>query len=200
MAESLVKRFPNESKPTPSEEWIHLQFWPRNPYASSAIQYTSHFQVKYAVQAHQMRKSHPDARYVVVILQYVKQFLIAFKQYTLLLSVDDQAIVSVGEPGNPISSDVQGDHHTLVPMGGPTVTALDHDFQLHGIVLSLALAIEITDSHTDSFFFTGQLYVSNKDKVNQPSSPHRHSAAIVQLVRTNSVSYTHLTLPTIYSV
>ena len=125
--------------------------------------------------------------YVAVILQYVKQFAVAFKQYTLLLSVDDKAIVPVGEPGNPISSGVRGHHRALVPMGGPTLAALDHDFHLHGIVPSVALAIEIPDSHTDSFF-TGQPFVSNKDKVTQPSSPHRHSAEIVQLVCTNFTS------------
>ena len=124
-----------------------------------------------------MRKSHPDARYVAVILQYA----VAFKQYTLLLSVDDKAIVPVGEPGNPISSGVRGHHRALVSMGGPTFAALDHDFHLHGIVPSVALAIEILDSHTDSFF-TGQPFVSNKDKVTQPSSPHRHSAVMAVLI------------------
>ena len=64
VAERLTEKFRDESKPTPSEEWIRLQFWPRNPYASNAFRYTGRFQVKYAVQARQMRKSHPDARYI----------------------------------------------------------------------------------------------------------------------------------------
>ena len=170
--ERLVKQFPNDSVPTPLEEWLRLQFWPRNPYASNAIRYTGRFQVKFAVQAHQMRKSHPDARYVAVILQYVKHFAVAFKQHTLLLSVDDKAIVPVGEPGDPISTGVRGHHRSLVCSGGPTLAALDHDFHLHGIVPSVALAIEIPESPND--FFSGQPFVSNKDKVTQPSSPHRH--------------------------
>ena len=141
-------------------------------------------QVKFAVQARQMRKSHPDARYVVVILQYVKHFVVAFKQHTLLLSIDDKAIVPVGEPENPISTGVRGHHHSLVCTGGPSLAALDHDFHFHGIVPSVALAIEIPESPNDSFF-SGQPFVSNKDKVTQPSSPQGHSAEIVQLVCQN---------------
>ena len=38
--ERLAKQFPNDSVPAPSEEWLRLQFWPRNPYASNAIRYT----------------------------------------------------------------------------------------------------------------------------------------------------------------
>ena len=104
----LVKRFPGDSKPIPSAEWIRLQFWPRNPYANSALRYTGKFKVKYAVQSRQMRKSHPDSRYVAVLLQYVKFFAVSMQAYTLLFSVDDKAIVPVGEPSNPISSGVRG--------------------------------------------------------------------------------------------
>ena len=81
------------------------------------MRYTGRFQVKYAVQARQMRKSHPDSRYVAVILQYMKHFVIRFKDATLLLSVDDKAIVPVGEPGLPISSGVRGHHRALVLVG-----------------------------------------------------------------------------------
>ena len=66
VSERLAKQFPDDTKATPSEEWVQLQFWPKNPYATNALRYTGHFQVKYAVQACQMRKSHPDARYITV--------------------------------------------------------------------------------------------------------------------------------------
>ena len=31
ISERLAKQFPDNTKPIPSEEWIRLQFWPRNP-------------------------------------------------------------------------------------------------------------------------------------------------------------------------
>ena len=77
--ECLLKQFPGDSKPIPSEEWIRLQFWPRNPYANSALHYTGKFKVKYAVQVHQMRKSYPDSRYVAILLQYANFFCYLLK-------------------------------------------------------------------------------------------------------------------------
>ena len=65
---------------------------------------------------------------------------------------------------------------------GPVLAALDHDFHLFGIVPSVALAIEIPESPNDSFF-SGQPYVSNKDKITQPSSPYRHSVELVHLIK-----------------
>ena len=53
---------------------------------------------------------------------------------------------------------------------------------MFGIVPSVALAINIPESFNDSFF-SGQPYVCNKDKITQPSSPYRHSAELVQLVK-----------------
>ena len=120
-----------------------------------------------------MRKAHPYSKYVAVTLQYVKNFAVKYKSHALLLSVDDKAIVPVGEPDNPISTGVHGHHRspTFTSSCGSTLGALDHDFHLFGIVPSVALAINIPESFNDSFFFSGQPYVCNKDKITQPSSP-----------------------------
>ena len=108
-----------------------------------------------------MRKSHPDSKYVVVTLQYVKNFAVKYKNHALLLSVDDKAIVPVGEPDNPISTGVRGHHRSLTftSSSGPTLSALDHDFHLLGIVPSVALAINIPESFHDSFFFWAAICV-----------------------------------------
>ena len=70
----------------------------------------------------------------------------------------------VGEPGCPISTGVRDHNRSLVSSSSdaPLLAALDHDFHLFGIVPSVALAIDIPE------FFTGQLYVVNKDKITQP--------------------------------
>ena len=36
----LKQKFPNTEFVIPSEEWVRLQFWPRNPYSNSALHYT----------------------------------------------------------------------------------------------------------------------------------------------------------------
>ena len=37
ICERLSKRFPDVTKCVPSEEWLWLQFWPKNPYANNAF-------------------------------------------------------------------------------------------------------------------------------------------------------------------
>ena len=62
IADRLSQRFPDEKKGIPSEEWIQLQFWPRNPYGHSALHHTGQFNVKFSVQIQQLRKDHPDSK------------------------------------------------------------------------------------------------------------------------------------------
>ena len=92
----------------------------------------------------------------------------------------------VGEPGCPISTGVRDHNRSLVSSSSdaPLLAALDHDFHLFGIVPSVALAIDIPESPDDSFY-TGQLYVVNKDKITQA---YRHSAELVQLIHAINIS------------
>jgi hypothetical protein len=39
IAQQLGEKFPDEEKDIPSLEWIRYQFWPRNPYCSSALRH-----------------------------------------------------------------------------------------------------------------------------------------------------------------
>jgi len=151
--------------PIPSAEWIRLQFWPSNPYSGSALRYTGQFQVKHGVQVCQLRKDHPDARYVG----------------NILISVDDKAIVPVGEPHCPVSTGVRGHNKSLITVNGPQNSALDHDFHIHGIVPSVSLIVYIPLSEKDSFF-QGKACVVLKDKVSQPSSPLRHATELIRIL------------------
>ena len=40
ISEHLNKKFPENTLPIPSDEWIHLWFWPGNQYAHNALNYT----------------------------------------------------------------------------------------------------------------------------------------------------------------
>ena len=165
----------------PSIEWIRLQFWPSNPYSGAALRHTGRFQVKHGVQIRQMRKDHPDARYVGNILRYVKNFVVKHRSLVCMMSVDDKAIVPVGEPNFPVSTGVRGHNRSLVAVDGPQNCALDHDFHIHGIVPSVSFVVDIPTSSKDSFF-QGKAYVVLKDKVSQPSSPLRHSCELLNIL------------------
>ena len=148
------------------------------------MRYTGQFKVKFGVQICQLRKSHPDSHYVSALLQYTRHFVVRFRDYTTYMSVDDKAIVPVGEPDCPISTGVRGHNRSLVPLDGPTLLALDHDFHVHGIVPSVAFFVDIPENPKDSFF-NGQAFVSNKDKVTEPSSPLRHATETCHLIQTH---------------
>ena len=50
------------------------------------------------------------------------------------ISIDDKAIIPVGEPGLPVSSGVRGHNRSIALADGPNSITLDHDFYIHGIV------------------------------------------------------------------
>ena len=73
------------------------------------------------------------------------------RNFTTYMSVDDKAIIPVGEPIAPVSTGVCGHNRSLVPSEGPRVEAFDHDFHLHGIVSSVASCVNIPDNENDSW-------------------------------------------------
>ena len=99
-------------------------------------------------------------------------------------SVDDKAIVPIGEPDLPISTGMRGHNLSIVPLQGPGPVALDHDFHVHGVVPSVSFFVDIPQSSADSFY-RGKPFVCCKDKVTQPSSPLRHSTELCSIVRKN---------------
>ena len=183
ITERLLQKFPGQEVSIPSEEWIRLQFWPKNPFSCSALRHTGHFDVKFSVQIRQLRKDHPDAKYCSVLLKYVRSFACQHSNIVTYLSVDDKAIVPVGEPDCPIAASSRSHNRSLV-LTNASIKALDHDFHIHGIVPSVAFAVNIPESVHDSFY-SGRAFVTLKDKVLQPSSALRHAAEQSKILSSN---------------
>lgn len=185
--ERLEKKYPadEDKQQCPSLEWIRLQFWPPNPYSSTALQYTSQFEPRFGVQAQQLRLSHPDSKYVSVLLKYLKSFTVKFCHLTTYASIDDKAILPLGEPGLPISTGVWGHNRSIVPLQREsTPVALDHNFHVHGIVPSVSFFVSVPEFVSDSFY-TGKAFVCCKGKVIQASDPFRHSSELASILRMN---------------
>ncbi|WAR22044.1 hypothetical protein MAR_016018 [Mya arenaria] len=183
----IAKRVP-DGTPIPSNETIRLQFSPRNPFHNTALKYTGKFNVKFRVQTRQARVSHPDSHYAAKYFMYLKEFCVKFRENSMFLCMDDKAIIPVGEPGIPISTGVRGHNKVLAPTEGPLLVATDHDFHLGGLVPSVVFVTDIPEDPKDSFF-SGNMHVRTKDKVFSPSSPLRHGAELIKLLRhTNNYS------------
>ena len=109
------------------------------------------------------------------------KFYIQEKDIANYISVDDKAIIPVGEPGLPVFSGVRGHNCSIMLADVPSPATLDHDFHVHGIVSSVAFAVKIPDSPKDAFYHS-KAFVALKDKVTQPSSVLHHVTELLLLV------------------
>lgn len=176
----IKERLPNDSK-VPSVSWLKLNFCPSNPYKNSAKNYTGRFKVKFKVQQRLLRAQHEDSEFGRNQFSHLKEFSCKYKSVSLLQSVDDKAIVPIGEPGHAVSTGVRPHHGGLVTADRQNI-ALDHDFHIAGVVPSVCFIIDIPSSPNDSFY-NGLVHVTVKDKVFEASSPMRHLTENIALLR-----------------
>ena len=140
-----VKRRKPDVK-VPSEEWVRLQFQPKNPCSLAAMAHTGRFDIKYQVQRRQMRGNHDDSKYVFHQQRYFREFAVRYNTHTTLISADDKAVIPIGEPEHAISTGVRAHNSSLGPSDpNVAISALDHDWKIAGIVPSVNLFVEIPE-------------------------------------------------------
>ena len=157
---SEVSKLVGAEVPVPSEQWLRLQFWPKDPTARSSLQYTGRLKVKYLVQKRQLRKYHEDVHYASALFRYEKEMAIKFRSYATLVSMDDKHKVPVGEPGYPVAC-VERGKKVLCAIDKP-FTVGDLDFS--SLTPSVALIIDIPESIEGSFYH-GRVCIGVKDTV-----------------------------------
>jgi hypothetical protein len=160
----------------PSIEWIRLQFQPKNPYAKNAIQYTGQFNIEYKVQSRLLRKSHPDSYYCAALFKYERQFAVKFRNYTAFICADDKHKIGIGDD-IPVSTGVR--NKATLSSTEVELTASDHDFTKCSLTPSVSLFVNVPKNISESFY-DGNVYVSYKDSIFEPSSALRHSLEWLQ--------------------
>ena len=171
----IASRVP-EGSAIPSNEWVRLQFWPKDPTTARALHHTGRFAIKFAKTRKIRGGSHDD----VWFCQY--HFAVRWKYSACMLCLDDKAIIPIEEPARPVSATARQHDHCLAPLDGVAVVALDHDFHVCWIIPSVVFKPEIPNSPSDTFF-TGDVHVVLKDKIFHPSNAFRHGTEITRLVR-----------------
>ena len=169
-----------EGTPVPSEQWLRLQFWPKNKTTKSALLHTGKLDVKYMVQARQTRKWHEDAHHCACLFRYLKGYAVTFKQYINLVFMDDKHHCKVGEPGLPVAA-VERGKQVVVSASGKRFSVADHDFTKCSIVRSLTVVCDISNTIDESFYH-GQVYVGVKDAIFEPSRGLRHSTELSKVI------------------
>ena len=172
LLEQVRKRCP-EGTLCQSKQWLRLQFWPKNPTSKTALQYTGKLDVKFMIQSRQLRVQHDDSHYCAALFRYAKEFATEYREHCTLLFMDDKHRCKVGEPGYPVAA-VERGKQVIVNASGKRFSVADHDFT------SVILLCDIPNSIEESFY-RGQVFVSIKDAIFQPSSPLRHCTELSKL-------------------
>ena len=110
----------------PSLSWFRFQFWPKNIYTHTAMNYTGRLKIRYIIQQRSIRKYTPDDHYCSALYKYCRELAVQFAQHVAFLSTDDKNKIKVGEPNCPISAVTRG-KKVMVSLGH-VVKAADHDF------------------------------------------------------------------------
>jgi hypothetical protein len=169
-----------EGTPIPSKSLVRLQFTPRNPYARTALSFTSRFPVQYKIQRRQLRISHPDDHYCAAILLYLKSLAVHLGPDCAMFCCDDKAKVNIGEPGVVLSTGVRG-RQTITP-SSTTLVAADHDVHHIGsLTPSVYLKVDIPENPKESFV-RGEVTVCVNESVFQASNPFRHAVVLAKEV------------------
>lgn len=178
--EQICARLP-PGTPTPSEEYLRLQFMPKNQILATAVNYTGRFPLKLKIQSRQFNMQHVDAHYAAALQKYLKGFAVKYRDNCTLLSVDDKNHIPVGEPGVPIATIFRG--KKSVTHADVQNVAADHDTSAKlKLTPSVTLQVEIPDT-IDGDFYNGQVMVTVKDTIFQPSNPLRHAAEMNNFLR-----------------
>ena len=130
----IVKICP-EGTPIPSVQWLRLQFWPKNPWNLSSLQYTGNLPLKFMIQIRQLHLSHIDSHYASAIFRYLKELAIKFKDHTWLVFLDDKHRCKIGEPGHPVAAIERGKQ--VVVTTNETFAVSDHDFTKCSLIPSV---------------------------------------------------------------
>ncbi|GBB99452.1 hypothetical protein RclHR1_35260001 [Rhizophagus clarus] len=132
----IVKICP-EGTPIPSVQWLRLQFWPKNSWNLSSLQYTGNLPLKFMIQVRQLDLNHIDSHYASAIFCYLKELAIKFKDHTWLVFLDDKHRCKIGELGHPVAAIERGKQ--VVVTTHETFAISDHDFTKCSLIPSVTM-------------------------------------------------------------
>lgn len=69
-----------------------------------------------------------------------------------MICLDDKAVVPVGEPHCPISTNARPYNRAMISVG-VIFSALDHGFHINGNIPSVLFQIDIPECANDSFYY-----------------------------------------------
>ncbi|GBC10931.2 hypothetical protein GLOIN_2v1780244 [Rhizophagus irregularis DAOM 181602=DAOM 197198] len=117
--ENKYGTIPNDIE-IPSTEWVRLQFWLKTEFSEN--RYTGRFQIRYMIQARQIRKSHINSHYCSALWRYLLATSTGVRNKSALTTIDG------------------------------ILNSCDHDFTKLSLTPSASLFVDISNSISDSFY------------------------------------------------
>ena len=134
----------------PSQQWVRLQFYPRNPRTKTAELYHKRLPVKMMVQKRQFRKTHIDEHYCAAIFRYMREYALKFRSQSLLICLDDKHRLKVVEPNFTVAAAERG-RRVIISLYEEFQVG-DHDFTRFSIIPSVISRIDIPENIEESWY------------------------------------------------
>lgn len=105
------------------------------------------------------------------------------RDVSVLVCVDDKHRVKVGEPFCPVAVAERGRH--VIVQGRCAFQVAEHDFTRFSVTPSVVFQV---NKYSGSWY-DGNVHVLYKDSAFEPSSPIRHAAELVSILRSKSITH-----------
>lgn len=175
----------------PSESYFYLQFVPSYSHRMTSSTYTGAFPLRLNVLQRTERDEHVDDRYCAMYKRMWMHTAVKYRKHAIALSLDDKQGIVVGNPGKPLAV-VERGRRVLIQVteedGGGVlnhgVRARDHDAG-GGVIKWTPTVTLIMDipREMDDPWLRGDVYVSLKNAVFEPSTAMRSVSEVLHLLR-----------------
>ena len=163
----------------PALSTFKFQFWPKDPFTHSAMNYMGKVKVKYMVQQHNICKSHDDEYCCSAIYKYLHEQIVTHKDCAAFVSTDDKNKIKIGEPKCPITAATRGKR--VLVATNQLLQAADHDFSTISVTPTVVLLHHIPADVEDSWYH-GIPNTYLKLHATEPSTAVRNAKEIADVI------------------
>ena len=198
MIQTIKAKLPSTAA-IPHKSTVQYAMSPPNVFTKNAKRYTCRVQFKHGIQRRQLHAHSVDAHYTNAQRKYAFHYATHHNNRNgniVFVSADDKSKIKFGEPNYHLAA-VPRNTSGIAPTN-KTMSAADHDVHNKGsFTPSVVLHMDIPEVATESFY-KGQVHVSLKDSIFQPSNCFRTLLELEDMVK-NSSEWGHINILMIFT-
>ena len=169
----------DDGVPCPQQRWFEYQFNPVTAGTSMSSKHTGQFNLKWKMQGHHLRDTHPDDEYGHEMRSDLEELMIIVRDFAVNPNQDDKKKTAMGTKENPLA----GTHRTRRVIDHRSQDCVDHDFGCGmSLITSVNMLADIPTSR-DANWAEGQTWGIIKRSLDEGSSPWRHAVELIHCFR-----------------